>query len=594
MRKIYCPLMALTLMLSLSACQEDQKKAGPDQLPDSAICLTIGGDSAVTKAGGQSVDLSEESGIDGFTLTEEITSLDDLYFTPATKGTPIFTENLASVYGKVAVTPYSGTTVWGGDRDQEFLPDGNVWSREYPGENFPGEGLLMFVKAPVGNNTGATNIKYYPAADGDIKKGAVSFDYTTPTGETDNAAVAQQDILFSSRHISKSKGDENKILLYHALTGVKFKLGAVGEDGKNLNITSIDKVTFKNLRKAGQCIITPDYTGYVNDSNPVTNGSSAAPKSSTQAVWSFTGDFANVRGDFSQAFSGNEAKGVDFSGTGTYPTIVADAASSDDNVMDSKATKTFMFIPQELVGADVDVIIEYQYKDGDMGPYKGTVTIKDFGEKMAPKDEEGKIVTPASYKWQAGELRTYTITVGDRVEVDIDDKVDSSKKVKSEVTITNTGTAMAYMRVLVVGNWYTNENYVTGSDPVSITPCPELAGLVDNAVKAVTGYSDRWFKDGDYYYYKYPVPGGKTIKPEHTLFSSLDLSSLEVLQYWPSDGTVAGVAYKKGEINPDGHKPYEQCHLEVTLAVQSVRASQVKTAWGETVDGKLVKDNVID
>lgn len=550
MRKIYCPLMALTLMLALSACQEDQKKVDPDQLPDSAICLTIGGDTAVTKAGGQSIDLSEESGIDGFTMTEEITSLDDLYFTPATKGTPIFSENIASVYGKVAVTPYveAGKT-WpsntNADKDVVFTPSGkNTWAYDYAGNDFPSNGLLMFVKAPT-DDASAENIVY------NYSNGSIAFDYTSPTSSTTGQdAVAQKDILFSSRHISKARGDENTILLYHALTGVKFKIGA--KTDKHLEIVSIDKVTFTNLKNEGHCVITPDYTDYPGSgTNPgfdEVNGGTVTGKSSTAAVWSdLTG-----KASFSQAFAAGDQK-VDFSETSDYPASITgpNKKAATDNVMDSKATKTFMFIPQELVGADVDVIIEYQYKDGNMGPYKGTVTIKDFGKKMAG--------TKTSYKWQAGELRTYTITVGDRVAVDIDDDVNGTSHKKSNVEIMNTGTALAYMRVAVVGNWF----YIPldgGDDtPVSITPC-------NNLTSHKTAINSKWVEGADgYFYYLYPVPGGSTILPANTLFDEVTFSA------------------EYGE----NSKPYANCELRISLAVQAVRASQVATAWGNTT---LVKD----
>lgn len=548
MKKIHELLVLLPLMLALSACQLEENTVDPSSPLDSSICITIGGDTAVTKSSGQSIDLSEESGIDGLTISEEIASLDDLYVSTATKGTPIFTENLASVYGNIAVTPYDKTgKTWPSksesDKNVTFKNNGvDVWSHNYAGNEFPtdGYGLLVFVKAPV-DDAGRDNIKYNPST------GKISFDYESPTSSDSQDAVAQQDILFSSRQIKKANGDENAVLLYHALTGVKFKLGTPGKT--NLNITAIDKVTFKNLRSAGQCVITPDYSGYDNDCNPGTDATASAPKSSSQAVWSFTGDFADVRGDFSQAFTATEAKGTrDFYTTGNYPESV-DAASSKNNIMDAKATKTFMFIPQDLYGAGIDLIIDYQYKDGGMGPYKGQVVIKNFGEKMA-KDA-------TSYKWRAGELRTYTLTVGDRLTVDIDDAVDGASHKKSEVEIMNTGTAMAYMRVAVVGNWFYTPDESVENPVISITPCNNLTSHTKPGV-----INSKWLEGEDgYFYYLYPVPGGSTILPANTLFDEVTFSN----EY----GT--------------GSKPYDDCELRVTLAVQAVRASQVTTAWGSAL-----------
>ena len=66
---------------------------------------------------------------------------------------------------------------------------------------------------------------------------------------------------------------------------------------------------------------------------------------------------------------------------------------------------------------------------------------------------------------------------------------DDFEKTKTNVSITNTGTVYAYIRVAVVGNWYKNGNIVA----------PHTVDL---------GTPDGWTKSGGYYYHTAPVASG--------------------------------------------------------------------------------------
>lgn len=69
---------------------------------------------------------------------------------------------------------------------------------------------------------------------------------------------------------------------------------------------------------------------------------------------------------------------------------------------------------------------------------------------------------------------------------------DDFEKTKTNVSITNTGTVYAYIRVAVVGNWYKNGNIVA----------PHTVDL---------GTPAGWTKSGEYYYHTAPVaPGADT------------------------------------------------------------------------------------
>ena len=111
-------VLVLPALILASAC--NKQEIDPIGGSSSVVKFVIGGSSSQTKAASanqqqaitcEPIDLSEESGIEGLRLSEEISSLDDyLYNVPATKGTPVFTENLSQIYDKLLVNAYKGTT----------------------------------------------------------------------------------------------------------------------------------------------------------------------------------------------------------------------------------------------------------------------------------------------------------------------------------------------------------------------------------------------------------------------------------------------------------------------------------------------------
>ena len=555
MRRILSFFPVLVMCICVYGCQEEP---GPDQgrkvsYKDSAINLTILNDSAETKAGspiqrvGEPIDLSEQTGISGFTIREEVTSLDAMYNLNQTKGTPVYTENLAELYSTISVAAYdSDGEEWAGEEEYEYDEGTGKWRFEY-GTDFEwpsDETLRLFVKVPVeSDEAGITGYDYN-------SDGSITFTYESPTGSDDSGnpadAVAQKDILFTSLDIEKATKDtKNNILLYHALTGVKFKLGS--GSGK-LTITSVDKVEFSGLMSTGECTITPKFQtdgSYSGGSNPKPG---TTPKSAAVADW---GNSQAEPATFTQTFYDDD-QGVNLTaGEYTFPDSIkgANGTAASNNLNDAlTAEKTFMFIPQELYGNGISLTIWYTYTDGtgeDAITAQGSVTIENFGEKMAGADA-------TSYEWKAGELRTYSITVGDRVDVAIVDEVDQDTRAKSGLEITNTGTAIAYMRVIAYGNWVYSPTGPDDHTVVAITPCPQF-----DAVASAQYNSTDWIQQGDFFYYKYPVPGGQTIPEENTLFEELDLSDLY-----------------------DSYLPYSGCHLQVDIAVQAVRASEVESAWG--------------
>lgn len=531
---IYKSLILVALCTFVASCNVNEKiepENGGKTTDGKSISFAIGG--AETKSAmpshsvtamTEAVELDCVEGLEGLLLTEEVSSMDAIY--APTKGTPVYTENIEDIYDKLAVTAYKGNTVWNGENvifDYERDESGaKVYSHRYNVDLE--DGLQFFIKAPY--NYSNNSIAY------DTSNGSISFSYESPL-----TAADQKDLLFSSKTIEKV-GDSNRVLLYHALTAVKFKISS--STGKKVTLESITKVEFNGLYSKGDCVVTPSFDG---DSFNQSNQNAGTEKSADTVAWSNRSDNTKV---ISQTFTGDDAKGRTLAGN--YPTSFFEGTTEEKNINAADASLTFMLIPQEITNG-VTLTIEYTYADGDVKGLKGKATIN-FGEKLS---KSGK------YEWKAGELRTYSISLDDEVKVHVDDEVNTTSHTKSNLQITNTGTATAYMRVAVIGNWFTvlSEDEKKAGIPVAITPCSNLATVVDPAMNS------NWFKGTDgYYYYKYPVLAGHTIASSNTLFSTLNLASL----YTSS-------------------KPYNNCELRITVAVQAIRANDVAT-WTET-SGKI-------
>ena len=544
---------------------------------------------------------SDKPPVESLAGIEYFTSLDDLYFveTPETKGTPVYTQNLNMHYSTLAVTAYSGSETWG-RTDVPYDYDGSqssdtkkVYTHNYSAGTADGNlawpdgtdpSLLLFIKA-VPENSGITGtVNYDPSTTQTNGKGTITFSYTSPGSGDDitNAAELQKDILFSSKEITKSTKDtDNKVLLYHALTGVKFKV-RLQENNSDVKIASITSVKLNKIYNSGTCIIKPDYEGY----NDFSNGNGNKPKSSAVSKWTLGTTTAN----FKQAF-GAPVTYDKYANTNKFDETFYDGTTAVDNLNNATCSQTFLFIPQDLTD-DVTLTIEYKYTVGTSTDQKTATTTIPFGTQL----KASSLAKDGVYKWLAGELHTYTLTLGDEVNVSIDDTVIAASKTtdpsKSNLTITNTGTATAYMRVAVIGNWISDltADEISADKPVAITPCPELADYINGTGKyssTVRYNTANWILGEDgYYYYKYPVPGGRTIaigtsaSNTHTLFYSLPLAPMYVLRTYETD--EAGVVRTGTDGAPiyTGVKPYNRCHLEIAIPVQAVKAGEEGNAWG--------------
>ena len=402
----------------------------------------------------------EASGLD-FYLEETVEDLNAAW-TPATKGTPVYTENVGKLYHNMNVVAKGGTSdinthFWAMDDAQR---DNAGW--RYQGTfTWAKDSYDFYMSMPEDmTSNGVSNLVPGKKTDGKL---TFNFDYTSPT-----SATSQQDIIFAARNITKADAETNRVegvpvLFHHALTGVKFRIANndVLEKGKDGHTqTYITKVTITGLKNSGTCTIIPreETTGYVDDR---TNDYSSGDQTFTSGVVAW--NYNDGTGTFSQTFteaqnvtkysSSTTATGEDgeetttsgsFTNNGNYPDTFSNAGNTY-NLNDGDASMTFWFIPQALT-EKVKLTVEFHVWDGTKNQKTNELTLN-LGTEVLKKTGNDLTLTR---DWKAGQIRTFSLKP-QHVDVEITDKMD--KYVKSDVVIKNTGNVAEYVRVYLIGNW---------------------------------------------------------------------------------------------------------------------------------------------
>lgn len=474
MKKIYITLAVLSLAAIINtACDNREEEIGGDtELSSDVIAFSLKGIS--TRAEVSSIETSDEVNIiplgtddqnNNFFLEESVIDLE----APVTRGTPVYTSNAMKVHGNAIATyaPAIQNDVFNVEYDETK----DVFMKAFGREIWPAgteqnpSSLEFYMNWPV-NPTGV-NISSRTG-------GKITFTYESPV-----TAADQQDILFTYRNISKADYDANDgkadILFHHALTGVKFATKNTESDA-----VVIKEVKFTGLKTKGTCIVTPTAENGAYVDIPANYSSAGA------VAWTLGTDTKTIE---SGKFPTNKADNVDvsnilvdftqgggsFTNNGSYPASFA-ASGNTNNLNDGDATQTFWLIPQAMTN-DIKLEITYTVKGGNETT-DGTWTI-DFGKVLAAKN----------VKWEAGQLRTYTIKVDDvNVKIKDDVTVNGTESdgytgsIKDNVVITNTGNTDAFIRAAIVGQWLDEEgNPVFGfTDAVN-----------GNLLKTV----DSWYED---------------------------------------------------------------------------------------------------
>ncbi|MBO6045549.1 MAG: hypothetical protein J6P69_06855 [Bacteroidales bacterium] len=439
-------------------------------------------------------------------LEETITDLG--YSEPETKGTPLYTENLPYLYRdkmSVHTSTYSGgdVTYYQIGNDQP-IKDFWCYGYDYPTNiwgNMTTDKVDFAFRMPSSmTSSGVSSLSF--------TGNTTSFKYTSP-----GTAEETQDIVFGgiTKSYQEYKSDYkqfggSKVMLYHALTGVKFAIANPKKNGKLEYDIQIKEISFIGLANGGNCTFTPGSDG-------LGGGDITWTKTTTEE--------GNV---ISQTFSANDLVDYAKPTTGEDPNHFADefyAGGVKQNINDTKASKTFWLVPQVITGSDAILKIKYDM-NGKTDQY---LEIR-LGDLHASN-------------WEEAQLRTYTFKL-DEVNVKIEDTITMAEaslqeintpwgkknvtsyagSTKQDVVITNTGNCDAFIRAAIIGQWRdSNGNPVFG-----FTDFTHGVQLVDSWYEDVivkktnvqgefTGLpGSNWvLGDDGYYYYTKAVPAGQAI-----------------------------------------------------------------------------------
>lgn len=477
---------------------------------------------------------------DTFVFEEEVISLDAA---PATKGTPAFTENVATLYGSFNAIANPGTANEVEDAAYAFNASTNYWTHKFTSEIWKKAPFTFYMRMP--STPGGVTSDYTYGTN------KIEFDYTSPA-----TAALQQDILFASTTMSGESENGKDVTFYHALTGIKFSNFYTndGIDGAQaVTKTIIKEVTLAGLKNTGHC--TMDFTALDSLSRSVAKWSNQTGSATFSLSVSDTTNY------------GNSTYGLD---------TLLNTTAKARNLNVSDGSLTFWVVPQEFEDSTVmitmkcDIVLDKGNNGG------ATTTVSDTTIT----------VSLGARNWKGGELHTFTlkpVIVG----VELEDHMSDDGFVKSNVRVDNTGNVFEYVRVNMIGNWvgevqtaenvFDNDEVIlmgfTTSDPEDTTEVEfwndkdgktnygTFVNLTPQShqVPAVNGQADSivngWVRYDKYYYYTKPIGPNDAITDQ--LFQSYTVGPSP--EFWIAD--------KWGE-----RRKARNVHLVIDLMVQAIPA----------------------
>ncbi len=565
MKKIYFAL-AVVATAMLVSCEREKDFGGMTPLGENEIGFVMQGastrsmEAAPQVMRGETIPVGTDDMGNAFFLEETIEELNP---SPATKGAPAYTVNIGKLYPTMGV--YAEDL---GDATFELMDEDmyehkgtpndpkneNGWRyhHNYSGSPWPEDKTTpvdFYLRMPA-EMAGVSNLTY---AD---KK--IAFDFIPLSTAKD-----QDDLLFSQTTLSKSEHDGYlpngaPVLMYHALTGIKFRTNS---DNSGSTKTIITKVKITGLKGSGHCEI---------------DGSNIVWTPGSTTAYTYTQTFTNP--DYSQdawvdGTIGNEggtAWDSDLNGTSWT------AAAADHNLNNAKGELTFWVIPQEITDA-VKLEVTFCVKTPDTAGATG-------GGEFTHQINIGEILAAKNVEWKAGQLRTYTLDPKD-VDVEIFDTM--SGKSKTTLHVTNTGNVAEYVRMLVIGNWYgweSEEDQASGKEPDILVgyktdgrggendnemvepwyrETPEYGQYFDNTFtngKPLNG--NKWVRGTTGFYYPDPIgPGDKMDPQSDALFKSY---------IWPENVPFPTIYIPDPTSNV--RKPAVGVHLIMEVAIQAISA----------------------
>ena len=566
-------MIAVSATLGIAACSQEEDIVGGSAV-DGKLVFTVGAAtrsevSAALPVAGATIPAGKtEKGL-GFYLEETVSSLDDpSFFTVAeTRGTPVYTQNFLNISGgsfkglafqdgalqnvNVAAATYPKGK-WA-----DFTNQGEFWEHSYEWNPWHDQDALLFFAKMLTETTSTDFSKpvgvlptSYRFLNDDTAGQRLTFSYRSPLTAQD-----QQDILFAARKITKQEAKKAvPILFYHALTGVKFATAYANEDDVK---TDIKKVEFTGLYGYGKCTVKSVAEGgdYVDVANTHSSKDAVSWDLSENGVNALTTVYSQEFPEASVTYTGGS-----FTSKGDYPDSFS-AAGNKQNLNDGDATMTFWFPPQTITsGMKLKVTFDIEVK-GKRTEY--TLDL-DMGARLAGS------------KWEAGQIRTFTLKP-DEVDVEIEDKVSGFEK--TDIKITNTGNVDAFIRAMIVANWWGTASgdlgiatgYTSSAHTAYVNMWKRTSLTGDNYGGVFQGLpGDNWVlaQDG-YFYYKNKVAPGEETGDKFFIKYSLDTEAHPVPEIWYLDGEL---------------KQYENVFLRMEIPVQAIEAKEGKTwqqAWSD-------------
>lgn len=578
MKKVYIALAVIATAILVS-CEREKDFNELTPVGENGVAFTIGGVSTRSAEAmanverGITISLGTDNEGNDFFLEETIEELNP---SPATKGAPAYTVNVGNLFSTMGVYAATGSF---GDASFEVMDqyahegtpnDGineNGWRyhHNYSANPWPtnkDEKVDFFLRMPAAA-TGVSNLKY------DNQK--IAFNYSS---QQDGAL--QQDILFSHTSISKNEHDGYlpngaPVLMYHALTGVKFRSGSANNGPTK---TIITKVVLSGLNDTGKGTFDPSTNTFSWPANDQSMSLGSFSLGYENTAWSAAADKDNTVTYEKDTENPENNK----FGDSWY------SAAADKNLNDEDGSLTFWLIPQ-TINKNVTLKVTFFVKtENTPNGTEITHTIK-LGEVLE------------NVQWKAGQLRTYTLDPKD-VDVDIFDKMSDLEKDNLEVT--NTGNVDEYVRVMLMGNWY---GWLPDQDPSKDEPNimvgyktsdinddtmvdnwffrsdPFGNGFDDTFKMGVPANGNRWIRGtGSYYYWPDVIGAGDKLSSSSTLFKSYTLDESWIPTIWiPVGGervqakgvhlvfecAVQAISAKK----PDGSGNYDTCWEAWTNAI---------------------------
>lgn len=472
MKKIYVAMAVLATAL-LSSCVQEKNfndiTVGENELSFAMQGVaTRSGEVMPTAVKGVTIPI-----VEGIMLEETIEELNP---GPATKGQPVYTVTLPDVYPSMGVYAEGkfGDAVFNKMDDKQYEDRGWRYNHNYDGSPWPDD-----------KTKDVTFYLRMPASGGGVSNyNKTTFELTSPAN-----GLEQKDLLFGQATMSKEEHDAElpagyPVTMKHALSGIKFRNG---HPNGTMTKTIITRVELIGLNKYGK--------GTVGEDGVVTWDPVTPVLSTEEAPFYLT--FENPDYDKDAGASNPDGTVTTWSDGLTGTSWTGENAASDHNLNHANGELTFWFIPQEISdNLILKVYFTVKTPDSVDGFVSDACHTIYLGEMLNEKYQSVEGNEGKNLKWEAGQLRTYTLKPYD---VDVDIKDTMTEDTKSNLHIANTGNVDEYVRMLIMGNWY---GWMPDEDPETDEPSILVGYKYKDAADAaahegsLSDMVDPWYREG--------------------------------------------------------------------------------------------------